>query len=474
MTEVRISALHWDRLATLLTERRDIETKAFLLGRVVEWDGGTAFLVREVVPVPEEAYEERSPDRVVVRPEFVHGLLVRCAQEGLALLEAHTHPWQMEARFSGIDHRSNRVKFRVTQAMSPPFRHGALVFGGTLSFEGSLWDYRRQTAVPIERLKVLGRPLRVLVGSGCRLPEADLRQEIFDRQIRAFGKAGQQLLGHLTIGIVGLGGLGSQVAQALALLGVRRLILVDPDRLEMSNANRVVGVRRHHFRRSVWKVRALADGLRQLPQTPEVEAIPRSVLDPKAWQALLGVDILVGAVDAVGVRQFLNAVAVACLIPYLDAGVGLRAQHGHPEAGGGQVQVVVPGETACYACLNPEVRQAVEEQMTVEERQVARDLGYIRGEVVPNPQVVFLNGVVAHQLVWELVKLVTGCGPVMPYTYYDLLASRMFPVPDVERRADCLVCSPEGWLGLGPEVPEGLGTVWPDRKRLDVPAAGPV
>ena len=47
--------------------------------------------------------------------------------------------------------------------------------------------------------------------------------------------------------------------------------------------------------------------------------------------------------------------------------------------------------------------------LTPEQRERSIRAGYIQGERIPNPQVVFLNGVVANLLVWEAVKLCTGC-----------------------------------------------------------------
>jgi predicted DsbA family dithiol-disulfide isomerase len=66
--------------------------------------------------------------------------------------------------------------------------------------------------------------------------------------VRAFGEAGQKILSGLTVAVVGGGGPGRQIAQTLALLGVGGLVLIDPDRLEASNANRVVGVSAEQMR----------------------------------------------------------------------------------------------------------------------------------------------------------------------------------------------------------------------------------
>src|SRR5260370_36623341 len=63
----------------------------------------------------------------------------------------------------------------------------------------------------------------------------------FDRSVRAFGAEGQATLASLSIGIIGLGGIGSVVAEQLAHLGVRKLLWLDPDVLKGPNLNRVVG-----------------------------------------------------------------------------------------------------------------------------------------------------------------------------------------------------------------------------------------
>lgn len=51
--------------------------------------------------------------------------------------------------------------------------------------------------------------------------------EIFDRQIRVFGKTGQARLRKIQVAVIGLGGIGSLVTELLARLGVGNFVLVD-------------------------------------------------------------------------------------------------------------------------------------------------------------------------------------------------------------------------------------------------------
>lgn len=64
--------------------------------------------------------------------------------------------------------------------------------------------------------------------------------ERFDRQ-GFLGARSEELLRTATVAIVGLGGGGSHIAQQLGHVGVGNLILFDPDQVEHSNLNRLVG-----------------------------------------------------------------------------------------------------------------------------------------------------------------------------------------------------------------------------------------
>ncbi|HDU8293325.1 TPA: HesA/MoeB/ThiF family protein, partial [Legionella pneumophila] len=62
----------------------------------------------------------------------------------------------------------------------------------------------------------------------------------YKRQISVIGEQGQKLINNATIMIVGLGGIGSPVAQYLAAAGVGKLILVDDDKVDLSNLHRQI------------------------------------------------------------------------------------------------------------------------------------------------------------------------------------------------------------------------------------------
>ena len=98
-----------------------------------------------------------------------------------------------------------------------------------------------------------------------------------------------------TVGIAGLGGLGSAVATALARSGVGRLILVDFDRVEASNLNR-----QHYFYDQIGrkKAQALTENLRRINPFPDYRGIAERITPQNAAALFRGADVLVEALDA--------------------------------------------------------------------------------------------------------------------------------------------------------------------------------
>lgn len=105
-----------------------------------------------------------------------------------------------------------------------------------------------------------------------------------------------------TVGIAGCGGLGSNAAVALARAGVGRLILVDHDRVELSNLNR-----QHYFQSDVGrvKVEALAGHLRAI--NPDIDLALHDVeLTPENAPDIFGeADILIEAFDRAELKRWL-------------------------------------------------------------------------------------------------------------------------------------------------------------------------
>lgn len=458
---IRFPQAAYERLLKHLFQDNGLEWGAYIF---VGPNGGPehlTFCVREVWLVPRDAYVRQSAGGLEVKAAYVQGVLRHAYETGQSFFEAHSHPFSCDGvSFSGIDTGDESRKFPYVAGKIPHIWHGTLVFGRE-SVDAHLYNAAQRAVELIDRVNIVGAPLRGLIptstfrlGRGANnaapAPLAPSELERYTRQVTAFGSAGQSALRDLTVGVGGAGSVGLLLAQLLAYLGVRRFVIADADVVELSNLNRLVGATPDDANARRLKVDVACRMIHAIAPEAAVEALPTTLLDPLAHQALKAVDVLFGATDNHGARLILNdRLAVQYLIPYIDVGTGLEANaDGRLTHAGGWVRTVIPGQW-CLQCIGViDGEQATLDLLPATEREQARRHGYVSHADVPAPSVVFLNSTLASLAVGELMNLVTGFKPPHPLIWYDLFKQRSMPVA-AEPRADCPACSAEALLGIG-------------------------
>ena len=124
-----------------------------------------------------------------------------------------------------------------------------------------------------------------------------------------------------TVAICGLGGLGSNIAIALARAGIGKLILIDFDRVDLSNLHR------QQYRATQigrYKTEALAENLREIAPYTEIETITERITEDNARSLLTGADIVCEAFDQAEAKAMLvNAVLELLPNAYLVAASGM-------------------------------------------------------------------------------------------------------------------------------------------------------
>jgi len=131
----------------------------------------------------------------------------------------------------------------------------------------------------------------------------------FDRTARLIGDAGVARLASATVTVLGVGGVGSFAAEALARSGVGRIILVDYDRVCVTNVNRQV----HAVKATLGKPKAeaMAERLRQINPDAVVEA-RGEFYGPATSARLLAPepDVVIDAIDNVTAKLHLLATCI--------------------------------------------------------------------------------------------------------------------------------------------------------------------
>lgn len=154
--------------------------------------------------------------------------------------------------------------------------------------------------------------------------------------------AGQQALVNATVLIVGMGGLGCPAAMYLAAAGAGHLIIVDNDRVEITNLQRQIA----HGQGSIGelKVASAERSLRQLNPDVKITALAERLVDGRLDELIQQADLVLDACDNFSTRFAINRACFRYNKP-LVSGAAIRME--------GQVAVFDPryADSPCYQCL---------------------------------------------------------------------------------------------------------------------------
>jgi molybdopterin/thiamine biosynthesis adenylyltransferase len=426
-----------------------LETAGVLLASVVEvGDGNLRLLGRNMRWVDESGYLRREHDGLSIASHGYVPALALAETLGATPIWVHTHPGEDALPIhSRHDREVDRQLAELFRLRSGSNYYGALIFSPRdhgVAFTG--YVEKAGVAARIERLWDVGTRLRLTRSFDSDV--ADL-SPIFDRNIRAFGRAVQATLGDLHVGLVGCGGIGSAVAEQLVRLGVRRLTLVDPETLSDSNITRVYGSRPSDVGHT--KVDVLRRHLLGIAPDAVVDAVPSMVTVEATARRLSPCDVVYGCTDDNAGRLVLSRMATYLLAPVIDSGVLLTAdEDGVLKGIDGRVTVLTPGQ-ACLVCRGRiDLARAAAELLTPAERVRRADEGYAPALGRTEPAVVTFTTMVAAAAVNELLERLTGYGPEprpseVLLRFHDRELSTNLALP-----RDQHYCHPSsGKLGLG-------------------------
>jgi adenylyltransferase/sulfurtransferase len=176
---------------------------------------------------------------------------------------------------------------------------------------------------------------------------SDHANERYSRQIlfAGIGPRGQQRILDARITVVGCGALGSFQAAALARAGVGRIRIIDRDYVELSNLQRQWLFDEGDAAEGVPKAVAAQRQIARINASVRVEAAVADLTASNADDLLDEADLILDGTDNFETRYLLNDYCVRAGIPWI---------YGGAVASYGIVMPVVPGRTACFACVYPE------------------------------------------------------------------------------------------------------------------------
>lgn len=169
----------------------------------------------------------------------------------------------------------------------------------------------------------------------------------YSRQIlfRPIGLSGQEKLAESRVAIVGMGALGTVLANHMVRGGIGYVRIMDRDFVEESNLQRQMLYDEEDASEHLPKAIAAANKLRKINSMVTVEPVITDINSSNAEELLQDVDLILDGTDNFTIRYLINDVAVKHGIPWI---------YGGAVSAKGMFAAIRPHVTPCYRCLFPD------------------------------------------------------------------------------------------------------------------------
>ena len=393
-----------------------------------------------------------------LRAEFIAKAMDYCRENGLGLLMVHNHGGVDRVGFSGTDLASHERGYPTLRDLMDGQPVGALVFARSAA-AGDIW-FANGLRQSIRSVRVTDVPMRNFTPAPLEVATAACT---YARQLLMFSHLGQARLAECRVAIVGLGGVGSLLAEFLARLGVGTLLLIDPDRLEVTNLSRVVAatrwdvrwplsasvmpaiVQRLARRFSAHKTVIAARAVHRANPTATVESFADNVARASVADACRDSDFVFLAADSMQARLVVNALVQQYLIPGLQIGSKVVTHDDQLLDAFSVVRWLMPGAGClwCNGLISPE-------RLAWEAKTDQEQLAQRYGTDAPNPSVLPINAVGAGHTAARFMCAYLGLsdsGLPLDLRIHHLSGEMYHDTP--RQDPQCPECSASGRLGRG-------------------------
>jgi len=242
-----------------------------------------------------------------------------------------------------------------------------------------------------------------------------------------------------TVAVVGIGGVGSVTAEMLTRCGIGKLILFDYDKVEIANMNRLFF---QPQQAGLSKVHAAKETLVHINPDVKFEVYNYNITTTDNFDHFMSrlknggieegtsVDIVLSCVDNFEARMAINMACNDLQQTWYESGVSENAVSGH-------IQLIRPGETACFACAPPLIVAMGTDEKTLKREGVC-------AASLPTTM-----GMVSSMLVQNTLKYLLKFGEVSDYLGYNALKDfyqkySLKPNPDCDEKV-CR-CNQESYI----------------------------
>ena len=243
------------------------------------------------------------------------------------------------------------------------------------------------------------------------LSEEDRAIYEWQLDVPGFGEEGQARLRGSTALVSRAGGLGGPICFALAAAGIGKLIIAHAGNLRLDDLNRQILMRSDGVGSP--RVESIRETLSAFNPRIMVDAVPENIGEDNVSELVSQADIVFGAAPLFEERLLLNQACVSQGTPLVDCAMFNLEGHVIP---------IIPGETACLACLYPEIPPHWKRRF---------------------PVIGAVSALAANIGVMEGIKILTGLdhSQAGKMLHFDT-ATMNFQKITLQRNPECAVCAP--------------------------------
>jgi molybdopterin/thiamine biosynthesis adenylyltransferase len=242
------------------------------------------------------------------------------------------------------------------------------------------------------------------------LSAEELERYEWQLSVPGFGAAGQEKLKGSTVLVSRIGGVGGSVVLQLAAAGVGKLVLAHAGNLRLDDLNRQLLMTTDWVGKP--RVESAREKVHDLNPHVEVEIVPENVSEANAAKLVETCDLVVSAAPLFTERLLMNREAVRQKKPLVDSAMYELE---------GRLMTVLPGKSACLACLYPEPPPYWQRKF---------------------PVFSAVSCAVGSLAAMEAIKILAGLGePLVGKLLTFDLRAMSFQIIAIARRTDCAVCA---------------------------------
>ncbi len=284
-TSIRFPQGWFQEMRGQLLEDLSCEAFAVLFAKREQVEGSTILNVKAIRYPRLQDYQSQGLAHLRLQPKYIHDVLseLQNRSDVDTIIDVHTHPFcERFVHFSGIDDRDERNFYQWLRETFDDTHYASIVLSQS-DYSAREWVWQRgQPRVQLAEIRTQTLGENWANSEVSKKNGNDAFQRLVDPQkgflARSALAVGLDNLRNIainqSIAVIGVGGLGSVIAENLIHSGFQQIHLIDPDVVEVTNLNRIVGAYYEDAKKGRLKVDVVRDHLLRINPHAEVVSHP--------------------------------------------------------------------------------------------------------------------------------------------------------------------------------------------------------